>query len=1092
MKTIIKKSLTIFLINVFLSVHVLNVPALIVREIRQEKESTSDTSTVPTAEAETAYTPSSVSVTTGKEITDFTYALTANGSTPTVSAGQHYRILNTGSGVDATFTFNGVNFNSANVLYVNYDGSVTTTSLAYQVQIRDFTDSVWRNLVPHENNLTNTTESTSGLITQVTASVNNGFQFPVYDGYFSDGSNSPISTPLAHFLNGSSQVQIRFYSTSSTANLELRIDYLSIEPAIDTMRYASGMTIATNGGTVTSGEYNDSTTDDASGLVITAGSSGVDAYFSFTNLPTPYSGANTILVEYSGNKDAALTNYSIYIRDFTNGQWDLLSSTALTNTADASNYFATDPAQFSNYISGNEIRVQVYSTDSSGTATVDYLRVTIGATATNAGFYVGTISRGGSPTGTVANTQTLDTSSASPSNWSIPTSTSDTRTTTEYNGDCGTATNSCVAANIQLPVTVPSNTMVTGVHVAFRYSISSASVDLEFGIRDKRIGNIPLTTAVADETALMMMYRTASYPMQPQIGTDPIATIPIYQPHQMVNTVDNAVNVYARTAATAVATAQTFNWDFAFVSIRYIGPERSISYAWTANGGATLTYGTNSNSNYRYTITDDNGFWTVTADGTNGTDVYLSFTNVSIPTGANKLIITSPLRWSGATTAFTMYLYDFNLGGWRNIVPHASNFTSGTAATEEMIQLEIFNGYFSDGSNNPVDTPLSYFVSGSELRLRLTSTSTTSSLSWDYAMVEFVKDPVYFPAAMAATGTVTAGTEYNDLYTDDTTSNLVVTYNSGLTVDFTFKNVITPPGGANAAYLVFNGWRTTITNFTVSLRNYGGGSCSAGYEAFNSTALTTSTDALNYFIKSISDWSCYISSNQMEVRVTTTGSSGTMTFDFVKLALGTVNTDGAGSSILVGDTFYNTAAKARDLDASLTFNGNSHAWRIRSYPNSQTAKVFDSPSVFVGTIDFPLTIPTNAMPTSLIWMWKGANSGNTGIVPQPQFRESKNYYSDTVNAKLTLTTLAGLPDSTGAAPSADATALNTSTQTVREGWYHLNYNPTTVVTTMFNVPNAIDTESNEVRFRFRTSGSTNFTAAYFDIDAAFVALRYVD
>lgn len=158
------------------------------------------------------------SVTTGTQLTHHTYTQFSDNN--------YWRVLSTASGLDATITIPGVELNSANVIYVNYDGSASSASLTYAIQIRDFTNSVWRTVNPHETNLANTTDSGAGLLYIPTASVFGMGQIPVYDGYFSNGSNTPVSTPLTNFVNGSNEVQIRFLYSGSTPNLELRVDYL--------------------------------------------------------------------------------------------------------------------------------------------------------------------------------------------------------------------------------------------------------------------------------------------------------------------------------------------------------------------------------------------------------------------------------------------------------------------------------------------------------------------------------------------------------------------------------------------------------------------------------------------------------------------------------------------------------------------------------------------------------------------------------------------------------------------------------------------------------------------------------------------------
>lgn len=1003
----------------------------------------------PQVKADYAYAATSASVTTGTQLNDVQYVGAADNS--------YWRTVSTGSGLDATVTFSNVSLASANKILVHYDGLVSSATLTYQIQIRDFTNSTWRNLVPHETTLANTADST--VVGQVL------YELSIYDGYISNGSNGAVSTPMSYFVNGSNEVQIRFLNSGSTAGLELAVDYLSVEPVIDTQRTASSMT-NTAGGTVTN-EYNDTTTDDnTTSLQIAANGSGIDAYLSFTNLPTPYTGANTILVEFSGLR-TTITNYTVSIRDFTNSQWDTLSGTALTNTSDATNYFASSIAQsVTDYVSSGEIRIRVSSASTSGSVTIDYARVTIGSVASNTGIYVGTITRGTTSTGTVANTQTLDTSSAD-SAWVLNTTNTTAATTTEYNGDCNTAANHCVALNIQMPVTLPSNTLVTGVYVVQRHLASNAALDQELGIFDERTGRVAITpTTGVDDTTAQMRMRTIAYAMPPQIGSDPITTIPVYQPQQAVDTTNNSIQWYSRTTASDT-TARTLTLDFVFSSIRYIGPEKSVTATWVPTG-STLTQGTVNASNWRFANQDDAGYYTITANATNGTDIYLSFSNVTIPTGSNKLLIYSQHRWSVASTVHELYIWDFIGSTWREITPHDSTYTSsGVANTEQLYQLEIYDGYFDDGSNAPVTTALSNFVSGGEVRLRYLSANTTSGLGIDYAFVEFSKDPTYFANSMSITnGTRT--NQYSDTFTDDATTNLIITNSSGIDYYFAFKNVITPPTGSNAAYVTYSGFHTGATSYNVYIRNF----TSASWELLNSTALTNTADATNSFLKSITTWSDYISSGEMRIRVATTAAAGSANTDFVRLILGSVNTAGSGSAIRAGGEMQNTVTQARDLDTSVTFAAPTHAWRLRNYESTMSNRTFDGPANISFSIDFPMTLPTNSYPMQITLMHKGAVSVAT-LNLTPTFVDKKNYYADAVNIKADQGSLTSMPT------AVNIVSIAATAQNIRDGWY------------VVNVPNSIDTTDNEIRLRLRSS-SAPFTETYVDLDTAFVALKYVN
>lgn len=1020
-------------------------------------------------QAEYAYSPSSATVDQGTQLNDFEYSSAADNN--------YWRIVSTSSGIDATVTFNGVQLSSANNILVHYDGLVSSASLTYQIQIRDFTNSTWRNIIPHDTTYSNTADSAAGLVlANATTGALSGGEFNVYDGFFTNGSNSTTATPLSNFINGSNQVQIRFLYSGSTPYMELRVDYINVEPVIDNRLTPSGFT-NTAGGTI-SNEYNDLTTDDnTTNMVINANASGIDAYYSFTNAPTPYTGANTILVEASAFR-TTITNYSISIRDFTNSQWDTLSSVALTATIDGTNYFATSTSQaVTDYISSGEIRVRISSASTSGSVTVDMIRVTIGSVATNSGFYVGTISRGGAATGTVANTATVDTSTTD-SVWAIPTTTADTRTTNEHTGDCGTATNSCVAANIQLPVTLPSNVTTTGIYSAFRYNISVATIDIEYGIRTKRWGLFNMTpqSANTDDTTSTMIIRTASYPMDPQTGNDPIVTVPVYQPHEMVNTVDNAVEMYVRTVANTVATAQTLNWDFAFTSIRYIGPERSITNAWSSNNAGTVTTGSNSNSNGRMAQADDNTSWVI-AHSANVVDAYMSFTNVAIPTGSNKLLVNVQMSCSAASGTYELYIRDFVGATWRELTHHGGAYTC--AVTEAYHQFEVYDGYFSNGTGTPTSTPLSNFVSGNEVRIRVLSTAATANMQIDYGFIEFSKDSTYYPADEVLTNGTLTSNDYNDTLTDDNNTNMVVSNSSGIDYYFSFTNVVTPPSGSNAAYLVFSGFHTGATSYNLFIRNFN----SASWTQINGTALTNTSDATNNFIFPISTWSDFISSGEMRIRVATTAAAGSTTVDYVKLVLGSVNTSGAGTTTLLGQDYLGSYTNITNLDTSTTFAQSTHPWRWRTAPNTQNALSTHNPGAGIAlAIDLPLTLPTNSSPKQLSYILKAGNS-STSITLTPSFKNTKQYFYDAsaVAATPTLTNQIKADFTSGTVPP---TALNTVTfavtsQTTRDGW------------AIVDVPNLIDTTNNEVKLRFRTSGST-ILEGYVDFDVVFVALKYVD
>jgi hypothetical protein len=1006
----------------------------------------------PKVLAETAFHSDSLSVTTGTVLTDHTYSNLADD--------QRTRILATSSGLDATFTIDDVDLNSANMIYVNYDGHVSSASLTYQVQIRDFNGSTWRNLVPHDTTLANTSDSGVGLVS---------YSFPIYDGYFTNGSSTPVSTPISYFINGSNQVQIRFYSSASAAAMELRVDHISVEPVIETMAYPSSR-VNNDGGTETN-EYNDLITDDnTTNSTIAANANGIDVEYVFTGIPTPYTGANAIFVEWSGSDDANLSDYSIAIRDYSGGAgvWDTLNGTLLNSASDATHHFVTPSAQTAtDYLSSGEARIRLTSADTSGTLTLDYLRITVGSTTTNAGVYVEEISRGTSSSGAIADTRTVDTTSAA-ANRVIASSTTDVTATTQYPNDCNGATNNCFGYNIKFPVTVPTNNQVIGVHGVARYNSSSTSNDIEWGFRVPEVGNINMNTS-GDLTAANTNIRTASSPMTPQIGSLPQASrATLYEPEKYVNTIDDSVTMYFRSNAPTLSANLTV--DFAFVSIRYIDNGISLTNTFTPTG-ATLTNGTNNASNFRYANADDANYYSITQNGTTGTDFYLSFNPVELPTGTNKIIVDARVRTAAtATINYDVYLYDFNSATWRKIIPHESQIASENN-TEEILQVEIYDGYFSDTSDVPISTPLSYFVSGSEMRLRFVSSNTANRIELDWVNIEVAEDPVYFPAD----STITNGTrsnEYNDTTTDDAATSYTITNSGGIDFYLSYLNVITPPAGSNAIMFVISSHMTAgAGSYNISIRNFSGG---GSWEVLNSGAVLSHTaDRTDYFIKSVSTWSDYISGGEMRLRFNSASAGGTVVVDQAKLILGSVNTDAVSSSIDLGSNFRNTVAKSRDADTSATLDFTTHTWGIRSFPNSQSVNMQDAPSNIALTVNFPVTPPSNSYISSIIWTAKG-QSNVTTISPQISFYNHKNATRPATNMKGTMTTVSALPN------AVDVIIYNVASETFREGWFKEN------------VPNLIDTTNNLLPLRIRPSASTLFGPAILNLDLLFTAVRYVN
>lgn len=994
----------------------------------------------------------------------------------------YFRIMTTDSGLDVTFTIDNVKLWNANQLTVMYDGFVSSTALTYQIEIYDFFAKTWRNIIHHEATYKNIVDSGNGLTLQlaVTEALSGGL-FPIYDGYFTDGSNNPISTPLSNFVNKDKQVKIRFYSSVATADLELSIDFLIVQASNTPISRASSMTIAANSGTISSGEYNDTITDDnTENLQITAGSSGIDVSFNFNNMALPYVDANTYLVEFSGFR-TTITNYTIALRDFQNSEWDTLSGTALTNTTDSTYYFALVPStlaqNMTDYIQNDQMQVRVYSASTSGSVTIDLVRITIGSTATNAGIYTGSISRGSTSTGDVTNTRDLDTSNATPSNsaWVIDTSNSDARSTTQFVGDCNSNTNHCASANVTVPITVPDNSVIQGVIVAYRFITSSSALDLVWTIRDYDGSYTDVNAAASNQsdTAINIMHIIeASNPMPPRVGEGQLSTVPLFTPLWYVDRNNNAANLRFRTGASDT-TARTVTWDFAFVTIKSILPHNPEHYRFTPTGGV-VTYGTETDSNYRFAIGDDATNWQINADGSNGVDTYLSFTGVTIPAGANKFIITSNTGWSVGSNPFEIFVWDFTGGGqWRELTPHGTNYTGDATVTNyDYAQIEVYDGYFTDGNNNYVSTPLSNFVSGGEVRIRINSDSTSANLYWDFAQIQFVIGVGFAAANMTITsGSVNSG-EYNDTTTDDNTSNLVISPSSNL-IDFyfSFKNAPIPPEGFNAILLNLSAYKSTSGTYDVSIRNF----TTNEWEPVVSTAAQTA-DASHSFIKNnIGDWHNYIQDGEIRIQMYSSASATNLNIDLIEIILGTSPNENSPSSSNVGQVIYGGVSSLSNLNTlQSTDTTNSDNFLLISHANSTTGiQAFDDTAVAETEVTLPFFVRPGTSPTDIIWMYRGL-TGSTSATLGPSVAVTGGHFRYlSPSFQFTTTTLTALPN------AADTITLASATLVTRSG--------------IFNevVSDIAKDVTNKITFRIYTATASPNAQSVAILDTLFFSYRWI-
>lgn len=989
-----------------------------------------------------------------------------------LSDGVYHRILSTTSGVDVQYTIGGVRLFDANRIIIKYDGSVSSATLTYQIQIRDHTNATWRNILPHEATYTNTADSGSGLVlAAATTGALSGGYFDIYNGYFSNGSNTPISTPLSNFVDTTGNVQIRFLSSATTANLELRVDYLAVEAA-NSPQYLPASITNTAGGTLTN-EYTDATSDDnTTNLQIAANGSGIDAYFTMNGVALPYTDANTYLIEFSGFR-TTVTNFSVYLRDFTNSQWDLVSGTALTHTADRTDYFALVPAtltqNMSDYISGGEVRIRVNSASTSGSVTVDFVRLTVGSTATNTGIYTGTITRGTNSSGTVANTRTIDTSAVD-NGWVIANSTTDVRTTTELAGDCNSPANGCAAGYITLPLTVPDDSVVQELLPVIRFVTSGTPLDLTWSVKNEATGWLDITVPPTSQNTVTTMVRQLSNAMPPQVGAGPLTTIPTFTPARLVNDVANSSVIRFRTTSSDTS-VQSATIDFAFVSAKTIKPLNQVKHRFLPASGV-LTSGTQTTSNATMATADDAIPWNTDPNVTTGTDVYLIFNGVTIPTGANKLIITSKQRWDVASTTYEMFIRDHTGATWREVTPHGTNFTHDSASSNyDYMQLELYNGYFSDGSNTAVATPLSNFVSGSnETWIRLVSTSTTADLDWDFAQIQFVVDPSYTASGM----TVTTGTrtnQYSDTYTDDATTSVTITPTSSTSdVYFSFMNVVTPPEGFNKILLDVSAHKTTSGTYSLALRNF----TTSSWETITN-GVTRTTDTTEQFMSfDIGDWSNYISNGEMRVQFLSTGSATVLNIDQVRITLGTSPGSGTTTTSNYGAVTNGTSGALGNLDTynATTITDPTYYMTVTHANGSSGLSALNGLEGKELEADIPFKPLPGTAPVGLLWAYRAA-AGSTSFTFTPTIEDGGGHYRSLATSfKYTLLGANAMPG------SADTATLAVAAATYRSGWY------------VDLVEDLWKNADNRIRFRLYASTAVS-AEAKLTVDAIFLSYRWV-
>ncbi len=367
----------------------------------------------------------------------------------------------------------------------------------------------------------------------------------------------------------------------------------------------------------------------------------------------------------------------------------------------------------------------------------------------------------------------------------------------DYDGDGNVE--EAAGANLSFSITLPAGATLASINYANRY-IAGSSGTIQAGLTDRSGMYSAVTGSAVGNRYLVGVSATTA-----QIFTDPIeraavGTIAVagiigngpgqnLAPEFNYDSTNHKINMALVTTSDGVATDNSvYAWDFAMVSPIWIGggsQTPKLNYTFvptdgqlvvgaeqpvTAATAAATADGTNLGS-WRATLADDGYHWKVAATSTQGLDMQLILGNVEL-NSANQLLVETEIDASSASLLLTVQICDWvssstvdsvadsqcTGGGWRTLNSRKNPLITATATS---YQWNIYNGYWSDGSNNSINTPLSNFVNGSnQMRIRYFSDTRgiTPTIAVDFLRVFAVINSTYFPSALNVTSGVASGT----------------------------------------------------------------------------------------------------------------------------------------------------------------------------------------------------------------------------------------------------------------------------------------------------------------------------------------------
>ncbi|QQS60085.1 hypothetical protein IPN41_03075 [Candidatus Falkowbacteria bacterium] len=880
----------------------------------------------------------------------------------------HWTNASTTGGYDVQLVLGAVQLNGANTIMIQTEFDLDATAPSTLVQICDWVTSTSVDNAADAQCTTGGWRTINNTKTGITTVTPTAYHWQIYDGYWTNGSDVPISTPLTNFINGSNEVRIRYYSTTNTTSV-VSIDFLRVFAVINSVYSAADTTNLGSGGVT--GDYTSTTvvtqgaSDNTRYEVAGTAGSVADMYFSFKNVKT-FTGMNTILVRAEYSCSAGGINHRPKIYNFNSSSWeDLTTASIACSATDATFIGAKNNVTISNYISNGEIRVGWYGlSNSTITLRFDQIYIMVGSTNTDTGACE--ITFGTNSANDCSNTRDIDTATTA-NTWSIATEDeSNTLGHDFYYSDSDGDANveEAAAATIDMNITLPTNAQVTGMLYATRQMSGVAGT---VAVHLRSFGNIYATTVgggflyIATSGSASLAYNDNIVNGSMSWGGPAGGQ---FSAISDVDTVNGRFQAHLGTSGGGATSNNSVNqWDFLMMSIQWIEDENRANTSWQFQPtGGQLVTGTAQNilaataasdegvntGSWRGTIGNENFHWQI-ASTTSGYDAQLVFEDTQL-NGANTMMIytefdldaTAPdtlvqiCDWVSTTSVDNAADAQCTGGGWRTI---NSRKVVINTATPTSYTWFIYDGYWTDGSNTTISTPLTNFVkSTNEVRVRLYSTTnTTSVVSIDNMTIAPVVNPVYFAAGLtnlgsgSITGDYTSTIPSSQTYLDDVRVEVAGTAGTVPDFYFSFKNVKTYTG-MNSIYVRSDHSCSSASGLTHRPKIYNFNS--ASWEDLTASSITCATaDATRIFVKNNVTISNYISNG--EIRVGWRGLSNSTTairFDAIYVLVGTTNTDTGDCEISFGTNSEGDCSRTRDFDSTTAAN----AWKIATEDESNT------------------------------------------------------------------------------------------------------------------------------------------------------------